>query len=276
MYPFNATPGTRTSASTYGSPGDADFDDRDAQFLVGFDTSAQFTPGLGAANYQISSVKLTLTINLDQAFAYDPTADSYRTYLATTNPDYIADGDAGRAIELFGAGFRNGFTAQTFAEDSAFGPVSATSSKGVRNAYALGFVNGAAADVSNNVTNAFEATPFAIGVTSAVQPGALVPVNAEFTFTLNLADPDVVNYVRNALNAGMLDLIVTSLSPAARGGAASYPSFYTKENVFGDTRAARLDISALAVPEPQTWAAWIGGVAALLLTQFRRRRRQAQ
>ena len=39
-YPFNGSPGTRLSASTFGAVDLEGFDDHDAQFIVGFDTLA--------------------------------------------------------------------------------------------------------------------------------------------------------------------------------------------------------------------------------------------
>ena len=42
-------------------------------------------------------------------FSYDPTYDAWQTYLDPSHPSHVADGDAGRPIELYGVGFRNGY-----------------------------------------------------------------------------------------------------------------------------------------------------------------------
>src|SRR3954468_23740070 len=62
MYPFAATPGTEPAGSSFGAVGDDGFDDRDAQFLVGFTTSSAVAPGQGAANYNVASARLTVKI----------------------------------------------------------------------------------------------------------------------------------------------------------------------------------------------------------------------
>lgn len=270
MYPFNMTPGTRGAASTFGAIGEANFDDRDAQVFLRFDTTGVVAAGLGAANYGVNSLRLTMTVNTDESFTYDPTKDALSTYL---NP--ATDADAGRPVELFGAGFRNGQTAATFDESSAFAPPMSAGS-GVRNAFAVGFDgSGVLGDVSNNVRNAFEVTPWAIGQISLLMPGALVPVESKMTFDLNLSDPLVLSYVRAGLNAGSLDLFLTGLSLTAQMSASGIASFYTKDNLLHDVAfdpiAGRLSGDITAVPEPSVWA--LITVAGLVLVwRFRRAR----
>ena len=91
MYPFNATPGCRPSAPVFGTFGDeAGVDTRHGQFLIGFDTLQQTVTNCGtmtelprllsthqgAANYLLRRVRLTVSINRDLAFRYDPTPDA--------------------------------------------------------------------------------------------------------------------------------------------------------------------------------------------------------
>jgi len=238
MYPFNGTPGTRSSASTFSVLGSEEFetvfDNRDAQFLVGFDTGALVEPGLGPARYQIHSARLIATISDGGSFPYDPTYDAFTTYLPAEDPDFTSDDTPGRPIELYGVGFRNGFTAATFLENSPFGP--SQFGQGVRNAFATDYAGGSARDVSNNVRDRFDPTPFAIGQTLDAAPGQIVPTDAVFTFDLDLNNPDVVEYLRQALDGGRLRLAITSLHPAeggpGGGEGGQFPIFYTKENKF--------------------------------------------
>src|ERR1043165_1040728 len=58
MYPFNSQPGREQSIPTLGAIRIDGFDDRDAQFLVGFDTAQQIPPGLELNQYRIESVIL--------------------------------------------------------------------------------------------------------------------------------------------------------------------------------------------------------------------------
>jgi len=264
MYPFNASPGSRTSGPTFGAVGNAGFDDRDAQFITGFNTGSSIPSGQGVSNYVISSVSLTLTISLGDTFVYDPTSDSYRSYLDPSDPNYLADSDAGRPIELFGLGYRNGFSLATFLENSAFAPPGPPT-ENVRNAYALGS-NGV--DVSNNVTEAFEANPWAVGQASGLIPGDSVPLDQVFIFTLNLTDPFIVNYIQEGLNFGQLNFALTSLHLATFGGGAVYPNFYTKENLIGFP--AGLLVNYEVIPEPGTAALAMLGLAAIPF--FRRNR----
>lgn len=233
-YPFNATPGVRTAASVFGVVGDPDFDDRDAQFLVGFDTGAVVPTNQGAANYHVAEAALTLTTITGGVFVYDPTLDTYETYLPEDDGNHIPDADAGRPIELFGVGFRNGFTLETWMEDSPFQQAPFGHWQGTRNAFPTDYLMEEARDVSRHVEFGFTPTPFAVGRNEALTPGAPVPGMTDFTFELDLSNPDVVAYLRQALNAGKLRLMATSIHPAPvmGKGAQSYPDFFTKENKF--------------------------------------------
>ena len=141
-------------------------------------------------------------------------------------------------VELFGTGYRNGFTADTFIQTSAFGGVL----PGERNAFAAGYsTNGALVDVSDNVgkTNAvyaaFEVHPFAVGQTTNAAPGELVPVDSNLTFDLNLDDPLVKQYVQESLNRGRLTLTTTSLQGSGgQQSTAGFAAFWTHFNPFDD------------------------------------------
>lgn len=265
MYPFNATPGTRSTASTFGAPGNPGFDERDAQFYLSFDTSGVIAPGLGAANYLIDSATLTLRHGGGD-FTYDPTRDGYETYLDPSAPGHQADGDAGRPIELFGAGFRNGFTSQTFTESSPHGSP--------RNVYPVGFHEGSAVDVSNsldfanNGASGFDPVLFGIGEAVGLSPGDTVTAGQEIVFHLNLARSEVRGFLQQQLDQGRLGLVATSFHEASQGGPAVYPSFDTKENLVGQAGSLSMDVTV--VPEPTSVGLLLLG--ALFLHTLRRRR----
>lgn len=249
MYPHNTLGGERASASTFGSFSSSS-DTRNAQFLLGFSTSDSIPSGLPATNYLIRSVRVRATVDRGGAFVYDPTHDIYNTYQPTNRADYLPDADAGRPIELFGVGFRNGYTAANFVENSPFG----TNTVEGRNAYAVSYDSrGEWVDVSNNAakTNSFEAIPFAVGVNGALTPGELVPVDSAFTFELNLSDPFVLGYAQRALKEGVFEIMVSSLHTAAQGGSPIYPTFYNKENLFGGA-PGQLEITGMVVREVDT------------------------
>ncbi len=260
MYPFDFEPGNRVTASTFASF-DSRFDTRDAQFLLGWDTAALVAPKAAPARYLLRRVRVSVTVSRDKTFFYDPTYDSYVTYM-TNQPGYVVDGDLGRPIELYGAGFRGGFTAETFLENSAYGPLNAFTSSNIsiatRNAFAAQFdARGELIDLANHVgqanatwTNApFEARPWAVGQTTNAAPGELVPEDSVLTFELDLTDPLVVGYVQGALANGRLRFFISSLSPAQQatvggtgnGGFGSYPLYANKENALYDPPKLELD-----------------------------------
>jgi len=263
-YPFNFQPAERPVAPTYGSF-DSRFDTRDAELLLGWDTGSLLSTNAGPSRYLLRGVRITLTsvapIAPNLPFVYDPTYDSYRTYV-TNLAESTPDTDPGRPIEMFGVAFRGGFTAETYKQDSAFGPLGSITSDTItiasRNAYAGMFdTNGVLADVGNSVgqrnvgwTNApFETRPFAIGTTTAVAPGQEMPDGGTMDFDVDLTDPLVLGYVQSALNDGRLRLMVASLSPAGQstpggtgaGGAGAYPWWATSKNLVYEGPKLRLE-----------------------------------
>jgi hypothetical protein len=231
-YPFNPTPGTRITASTFGNePGSPLFDNRDGQFIVGFNTGADIPTGLGAAQYQIASCVVEITYANDFVVEYDPTVDPYTAFLPPSDPEYVEDEDAGQPIELYGTGFRNGFSLANWNETSPFAPAGTDILQpGVRNAYAVARnASGAWVDVSSSVRARTTPTPFAVGLIADLKPGSLVPIGSVARFELDCARPDVQEYLRNAIDTGRLRLTVSSLTKVVQQGG-NYPQFYCREN----------------------------------------------
>jgi hypothetical protein len=229
MYPSNGTPGSRSQASTFSAlPGSAGMDDRWGFFLIAFDTASALPPGLPPEIYRIKSVKLTATIGQDQLFAYDPSYDSWQTYATPSVPAAVADADAGRPLELHGAGFRGTWTPATFQETSPYG----SSVPGSRNAFPLGFDAAAASrDISGNITGQFESIPWAVGETGAVSPGDAVPIDTVFTFAIDPTLPGVSSYLQQGLAAGRVWFSLTSLHPATQQGG-EFVAWYTRDDVY--------------------------------------------
>ena len=237
MYPFNATPGTRPAASVFGTLGDdAGVDSRHGQFLLQFDLSGVALGQRKPDRYRVTRAKLSLVVSRDRAYPLDPSEDPMASYLEPGAPGYVADEDAARPVELFGVGFRNGFTAETFREDSPFGSAVA----GQRNAYAAGpNAAGRWVDVGNSVgkTNeafpVFETRPMALGQIDGWPAGEPVPAGFVMTFDLNVSDPWVAGYLQAALEKGRLWLAVTSLHESGFGGQPTFAEFYTQDSAVG-------------------------------------------
>lgn len=262
MYPFNATPGVRPSASVFAAFGeDSGVDTRDAQFLLGWNLTNTIPSGLGAAHYVVHKAGVTLTVNRDRIWAYDGTLDDWKSFLTTNDTRRVEDSDPGRPVELFGAGFRGGLTALTFAETNVFG---GDGSPGLRFAYAAGLdTNGVLIDVSNNVgkkdEDAFEAKPFAIGVADGIEAGELVPSGTLLKFNVDFSDARVADYFSAGLNDGALRLTASSLLEGSFSGP-NFAQFHTKESPLPSGMPV-LDLEVqIARPEPTlTASAAIGG-----------------
>lgn len=257
MYPFNASPANRATASVFSGFGSVgSYDTRDAQFLLDWNTSNSIPTGMGARNYLIRRVRVTLTIASGNQYAYTGALRDYRTYFPANDPRHLSPTGTNCSVELFGAGFRGGYTALTFPQDGPFESSGAAYYTN-RNAYAASFdTNGVLVDVSNNVgdegTNeiaaAFEVAPFAVGQTTNVAPGQLMPAGSQLTFDLNLDDPLVYGYVQSGLDNGRLDFVAATLLAASYGGAPNYPNFYTIFNTLADpTEYPLLDIEGTVV-----------------------------
>lgn len=273
MYPFIPdTSPPSDYASTFGAYGDIDdpaydFDDRDAQFFLDFDTSSLAQPGQGAANYQVQRLVVTIVVANNYAFRYDPIFDPLSTYTGLQ-----VDSDSGRPLEIYGVGYRSGWTADSFSESSPFqtDPSEPGDYNRKRNAYATDFdESGLPRDVSNNVEEGFEVAPWAVADTSGyidydgtfhprtVNPGDLVPEGQVMEFRIDLSKPGVLSYVREGLDRGRLRFMVSSLYGTVQS-SEDVPKFYTKESVFhdpgtGSYLAPQLEASVtIQLPNPDT------------------------
>ncbi|MHC4414259.1 MAG: hypothetical protein ACYS0G_03135 [Planctomycetota bacterium] len=255
FYPFNGNPGDQWFASVFAplteQGFDPFFDNRDGQMLIGFDTSGPVQPGLGPDAYTITRAVVSATVRTDGTFQYDPTADPYTSWLQPDDPDFQADADPGRPVELFGTDFRYGWSATTFPENGPFcdgcNCFPPSSCKNQRSAYPIDFEVGCQPrDVTNNVDEMFDPVPFAIGMSGDLTPGDPVPLDTELVFEINVADPCVQAYLQEALDAGMLDVLIASIFPSNQQQQGTFPKFYTKEDPlveFGVVSAARLELS---------------------------------
>jgi hypothetical protein len=236
MYPFNAMPGLRPAAPIFSTFGDeAGVDTRHAQFIMAWNTASTIPPGAEIRRYHLRSVRLTVQSIREGTFVNDSTPDAFETYLFAEHPSAIPDADMGRPLELFGTGFRGAFTNKPFLANSPFG----SSAAGGRNAFAAGFnPRGELVDVGNNVGKQAEAfapfpsRPFAFSTIDGVEQGAPVPAGTDIGFELDLTDPLVLGYIRNALREGRLWLTLTWLGGSeGLGGMPTYPDIATAENL---------------------------------------------
>lgn len=249
-YPFNPTPGLRPTASVFGGEaGSPFFDNRDGQMVVVFDTSADITPGLSLGRYIVLNARLTLEFASDLSIAYDESTDPWQCFLPTSDPRYLKDADPGQPIELFGTGFRNGWSPANWVETTPYAPPGQSLLQpGIRNAYALGFDgSGNLVDVSSSVRAEFSPDPFAIGYVPDVAPGDLIPIGSKCIFDLATDNPIVEGYLQQSMVEGKVILSITSLAKVVQQGTL-FPAFYTKENPLvpkGLAHPAKLEMTVL-------------------------------
>lgn len=243
MYPFNATPGTRQAASTFGywSSLDDAFDNRDGQMVITFDTDGDLAPGSASA-WRVVSAKVTVQLS-NEGIRLDTTPDDWRNFVEAGNEDFIPDADPGQPIELFGTGYRGGYDAASWFETAPFGQGD-TTLPGARFAHALGWRDGSFVDVSNHVREGWNPVPFAVGVVDGLPDGQVIPIDSVFEFELDVQSPGVEAYVLEGLDVGTVAFTITSMTEVEVMGG-TFPLFYCRENIavdFGIASAATLDI----------------------------------
>lgn len=299
MYNFNQSPGSETGAPVFspfgytGPEGENAWDDHDGQFLIGFDTGGIVPTGRPLNNYRVLGVTATVRNTRYQTFRYDNSYDAWPTFIAPSDPAYVADADVGRPVEMYVTGYRNGFTPTTFRHDVTFdgglpviGTVSPFSGPGfnpgfpftlpqrqTRNVYPAQYnPDGSIRDISNNIDERFDPRPVAIGVAvptpeqelgtasspiaapnTAVNPGDLVPAWTDFAFTVDVSNPDAIRGIREGLAAGRVNFIITSLQSTFQQGA-NPPRFVTRVGANGDPRARPARLSIrVCVGAPADW-----------------------
>ena len=237
-YPFASQPGREGYIPTFAALRQSGFDDRDSQYMLGFDTSSLIPSGAGSSRYVVNSARVTIWVSADMQFQYDPSFDSVTTSYDPAEAGYTADADEGKPVEIFPVGYRNGFSDATYSESTAFSPYAPFPPReGVRNAFAAIFdgLGQPSIDISRHVRQHFEAMPLATGVNSGLTLGEWVPQGSSLTFNIDLTSAAAQSYVNKGLNAGSLRFMVSSLHPASGGpgggtGSVIYPAFFTKEN----------------------------------------------
>jgi len=274
-YPFNFTPGSRAIMSSFGAVFDQ-FNDRDGIVLVAWETGDLIPPGMGAENYNIDSIDITLTNQANDfsipGWQVDLTVDEWFTHDVNLDGVINADGipageagdtdgesddlDPGRTIDLFGVAFDAGapFSEATWIESSFY--LGGNGNGDVpRNPYPFQYdedgnrlhVEDCIKGLHNDALGVFSFTPqpWAIGIPQGYTPGAQVtPFDVTFSVDLTLSGGDVKRYFQEQLNNGRIIVAITSLAEVAvQGSATAVPAFYSKEGMALDPGAAPASLS---------------------------------
>ena len=243
MYPFNFAAGGETRASLFAALRVPGFDDRDSQMIVGFDVRGAIPSDAGRLRYKILKAELSVFVENGGAFSYDPTPDPLASSYATSDPEYVADTDPSKPIEVWPVAFRGGFDTLSWQENSPFfgGNPLTDPVEGVRYCYPALLDNfQQPTDMSLQVRQKLPGSPITIGrlfdsADAELTPGALVPQGTRVRFNLLEGNSNNYVYLQNAMNKGVLLLSVATLEPTTGGpgggtGGVTYPRIYTKEN----------------------------------------------
>jgi prepilin-type N-terminal cleavage/methylation domain-containing protein len=223
---------------------------RNGVTLIAFDTSSQIEPGLAPDLYEVSSVKITATWTNDgdtsTALRYDDAPISHTDILSEYASGSVTKQ---RPMEVYGVGFRSGYTGYEFANGAAGPPlldeVTHPYPAGGYIAYPISgdaaqpgtfvdvsnsFTGGYSATADGNSTDPFTATPWAIG-TANLATGELIPDKTTFEFDLDLSAPGAKSYIEQSLSTGAVGFFVSSLHDTGEFGAGGgYPRWYLKES----------------------------------------------
>lgn len=277
-YWVNFTPGTRPNASCFGAAGHVqypEFNDRDGAAIIAWDTATAIPPGLGPDAYDVTAVRVTLTNLPDAAWEVDLSPDEWYTFDLNRDGRINGDGfprgdpndrdgesddeDAGRPVELFGAGFGPVYTYENWNERSRY--VGAVEGRNApRDPYPFTYqensgvllhvedcVKGKYNENAQPPVFEFTPTPWAVGAPVDYRPGRQGrPFAVTFDVDLNLVDGRVRRYFQEQLNGGRVFVYVTSMVEIEREGNPNrIPNFYMKEGVGGhpDARAALMEIT---------------------------------
>ncbi len=255
------SPGTKAYGSTFAGEfnidgsgqflpdGTAQLPNRLGSTIVAFDTSLGIESELSPYRYDVSSVQFQMMFR-DAAGGTASYTDA--PYGAA---DLLAELTSGnttdrRPMELYGVGFRAGYTGYEFTDATEGPPLFdevthpyATPDEGYSVYPIVEDVRspGEYRDVSNNISGGFSATepgeftapfdavPWAIGETN-LSFGHEIPNGTAFTFDLDLSRPGVLAYVQESLAAGAIGFIVSSLHLTdERGTGGGFIRWWTKE-----------------------------------------------
>lgn len=236
--------------------------------LTAFNTALSIAPNLPPSRYQINSVtfKATWTYNFDPGTLYYTTTPISQSEMLAQVAAYNITTQ--KPFELYGVGFRNGYTGYEFSSPILGPPLLDEGTKPYPsgqgyNAYPVVGTNtpGTYVDVSNSITGGFSATatgnttapftptPWAIGTTN-LSPGDAIPDNTTISFSLDLNQPGVRSYVQQSLANGALGFFISSLHSTTEFGASGgYPRWYTKEAEVPANQLPQLIIDYQILPE---------------------------
>lgn len=292
LYSNAITSGAREFAPSFGGlsvdtqsnqfqTGSASAPTRLGMAMIAFDTHGQIESGKSPSRYQINSVTVTAwgTKTGTGVLSYSEQAYTPASLLA----DAIDGGlSSQQPVELFGLGFTGGYdgldlgpnpSSQPFAESTEpYGgpgdtylvyPVAGDGMGGYQDV-SNNLSGGYSATAAGNQTPVFDAPAWSVGkgtgttadgvtiTPASFSEGETLPSLTQFTFSLDLSQPGVVEYVQQSLAYGALGFTISSVHPASQPGTSSGPEGYIDwrmTEAFADLSATlKIDYTLTSLP----------------------------
>ncbi|MEM7315028.1 MAG: hypothetical protein AAF497_17920 [Planctomycetota bacterium] len=260
FYPAAIAPGGRILGPTFGALGDVRDDgnggpnfigppvpgsgrdpSRRGTVAVGFDTQTMGIPvGLRGYQYKVNSIVASFTTAPGNGrIKYDPTHDNPADVINNTD-------DTGQSIELWGLGFQNDYERLGFGGNDGVAPAfeeGTSQFAGDSPTYHIFPVDefgndvynspagGYSATAAENMTEAWNPLPFAVGQIDSLEPGDEIEYYTTLEFPLDLSRSGVQDYLGQGLAEGGLGFMFSSLHlPDAHTGTVIYPQWHMKES----------------------------------------------
>lgn len=265
-------------------PGSGAGPSRLASVLVATDTSQTVPTGLPPSQYQVDSLRVTVTLvgsliyePAGYTLPYDNTLDDLESLINGTD-------DPGRPIEMYGVGLQGDYSGFGF-DDTADpatlqlgdprwrrfregeeGYIEGEPAAGQPIApYQFYAVDAQGRDAENSISGGYSATdptgetePFfadalAVGKVygaggEELTPGTLMNSGDQLIFEPNLANPGILSYVQQSLANGALGFMFSSLhEPGGQAATAAYPDFYLDDLDVGNNPDGAAPLIELSV-----------------------------
>lgn len=224
-YPFNGSRGNRTNIPVFAAPvapGPQSFHFHDAVMIALFgpdSTTPEYALGLSPADYDFSSVKVTLNHSTASAV----TEGVYTWELGVTPGSEYNGVALPLYLNIHGLGSTS-VDLSTFGETSSYTGLAGVPTGVPRQPYPLNIDDAA---TTQSVTEIPAPTSWGtVTVSPAYTPGVANASTFPVEFDLTVSNPRVKQYIREGLASGRLFFTIISNAPASQTGATNtYPRF---------------------------------------------------
>jgi hypothetical protein len=231
--------------------------------LVAFNTEGKIGT-LPPTPRHIKVTSVTVTVQMNQNSSLNPVL--YSTIPVTheqIRTELIAEQlSPARPMELYGVGFREGYTGFGFGPNDSAPPLLEETTPNrpatgyrtypiaVSDAHCCGFddvtnslTGGFSATAPGNTTAPFDPEPFAIGTAAGLTAGDPIPNGTTFSFAVDLSSNAVRQYVQRSFFTGGLGFMLSTWHfTGVEGAGGGYPDWLSKETATPPTLTVNYEI----------------------------------